>query len=174
MKRFVLLATLAVAAASAHAQITPFTINVSYGRTNSFDLKGGGSGFISGAELSVAQSILKLPFIGEARVGASALFGSSIFKGPVDGTVYRLFAWYKTPMAGPNGAYGLGGFSWATAQSKGGAFDSVSGFGMDFGIGVPLSMGGVGKVSKTALEFVYHNGSRAQTRGFMIGMSLQF
>ncbi len=174
MKRIVLLAGLTVAAVSAHAQVTPFTINVSYGRTNTFDLNGGGSGYIAGAELSVAQSILKLPFIGEARVGASALFGNSIMKGPVDGTVYRLFAWYKTPMAGPNGMYGLGGFSYATAQSRGGAFDNASGIGFDFGIGIPLSMGGVGKISRSALEFVYHQGSKAQTRGIMVGMSFQF
>lgn len=164
---------LALPAAFAAAQVSPFNINVNYAWSNSFNLNGGGTGRLSGIEVGVSQSVVKLPFLGEARVGATALFGNLFRGNGVDGSLYRIFAWYKTPMAGPSGVYGLGGFHYATASGRGGTFDTVSGFGVDFGIGIPLSAGVPG-VPSPAIEVMYHQGSRAQLRGFSIGVNVRF
>ncbi len=174
MKRL-LVPTCILAAAAVHADVTPFTINVNYAWSNTFTRSNGSSGRLSGIEIGVAQSVVKLPFLGEARVGVSALLGGLLQKGgDADGNVYRVFAWYKTPMAGPSGVYALGGFSYANAQSRGGSFNNVSGFGADFGVGIPLKTGGVPGVPTPALELMWHQGAHAQTRGFSIGINVKF
>ena len=174
MKRFLVPCALLVVSA-AQADVTPFTINVNYAVSNSFTKLNGTSGRLAGIEVAVSQSVVKLPFLGEARLGVSALLGGVLQKGgDADGTIYRLFAWYKTPYAGPSGAYGLGGFHYASAQSRGGAFDNVSGFGMDLGIGIPLKSAPVPGGPGIALEVMYHQGAHAQTRGYSIGLNFKF
>lgn len=174
MKRLLVPCAL-LAVCAAQADVTPFTINVNYAWSNSFTRLNGTSGRLSGVEVAVSQSVVKLPFLGEARVGASALLGGFLQKGgDADGNVYRIFAWYKTPMGEAAGVYGLGGFHWATAQPRGGSFDTVSGFGMDIGFGFPLKTGPVPGAPGAALEFMYHQGAHAQTRGFSVGINIRF
>lgn len=174
MKRILVPCALLIVAAS-QADVTPFTINVNYAWSNSFTRLNGTTGRLSGIELGVSQSVVKLPFLGEARLGVSALLGGVLQKGgDADGTVYRIFAWYKTPMAGPSGVYGLGGLHFASAQARGGAFDSVSGFGMDFGIGIPLKAAPVPGGPGAAIELMYHQGAHAQTRGYSVGVNIRF
>lgn len=174
MKRL-LVPGLLLAAGVAQADVTPFSISVNYAFSNSFRKLNGTSGRLEGIELGVSQSVVKLPFMGEARVGVSALLGGMLRRGSdTDGTVYRVFAWYKTPMAGPSGVYALGGFSYANAQSRGGAFNNVSGFGADFGIGIPLKTAPVPGVPMPTLEVMWHQGSHAQTRGISVGINIKF
>lgn len=172
MKR-TLVPVLLAAAAFSCADVTPFTINVNYAWSNSFDLNGGGSGRLQGLELAVSQSLLKLPMLGEARVGVSALFGNVLSRGGEDGTLYRIFAYYKTPMAGPSGVYGLGGLSYASATGRNGNFDTQSGLGLDFGFGFPIGTGVPG-VPGAAIEVMYHQGAKAATRGFSVGLNVHF
>ncbi len=174
MKRL-LVPCLLLASGVVQADVTPFSISVNYAWSNSFTKLNGSTGRLEGIELGVSQSVVKLPFLGEARVGVSALLGGILRKGAdTDGTIYRVFAWYKTPMAGPSGIYGLGGFSYANAQSRGGAFNNVSGFGVDFGVGFPLKTASVPGVPTPALEVMWHQGSHAQTRGFSVGINIKF
>lgn len=170
MKRLLVPILIGISAASI-AQVTPFNINVGYGWSNTFDLKTGGSGRLQGIELGASQSIVKLPVLGEARVGGSLLLAGTMGGGGVKGTGYRVYAWYKTPYAGPKGVYGLGGLSYSGAN--GSDFDSVSGIGFDFGLGIPLSSSLPG-VPSPSLELMYHQGSHAQTRGFSVSVSVKF
>lgn len=161
------LTVLAVLAGVASAQVTPFEIGVGYGQSGTFDKDSGGRGKLEGPELSISQAYLKLPFVGEAKVGASMLFGGQLKHGSdADGSVFRLFARYNTPAVG-NGIYGIGGFWWGRAKGRGGSFGTLNRSGIDLGVGLPLN-NPVGKVVKSSLELVNHQSARAQFRGWTL------
>jgi len=152
----------------AAAQITPFEIGVGWGQSASFTKDSGGRGRLDGIELTLAQSLMKLPFIGEARIGASALLGGQLTSGgDADGNVYRLFAQYHTPSFGPQGFYGIVGSHYARAEGRGGSFDHVEAMGFDIGVGMALGAPAP-LLPKTAIEVVNHQNSRSQLRGWSV------
>lgn len=160
-------------AAFASAQLTPFEFGAAYAQSGSFTKSVGGKGRIEGIELSISQSFLKLPFVGEARLGVSALLGGGLNGGDSDGNVYRIFARYKTPSAGPTGFYGLIGINVARAEGRAGSFTHVNGSGIDLGVGTPLGAMFPGMPS-ASLEFINHQSSDPQLRGWSLGLTMRF
>lgn len=149
------------------AQLTPFEIGVGYGQTGRFDLDSGGRGRLEGPVLSLSQSFLKLPFVGEARIGASMLFGGQLESGgDTDGTLLRVFGRYNTPSVG-TGFYGLIGVYWARAEGRGGSFGETNRSGVDLGVGMPLG-NPTGGIAKTTLELVNHQSGSSQFRGWSL------
>jgi hypothetical protein len=170
MRRTIFLSTLLLCGAAAIGQLTPFEFGAGYGRSASFAKNSGGSGALVGPEFSVSQALLALPLSGEVRIGASALFGGSLSSGSdADGSVYRLFARWKSPSAGPESLYGVVGVYWGTAQSKGNSFDNVHGTGLDLGVGMPAGQILPG-LPKTSFELIFHQGSEPQLRGWSVGV----
>lgn len=172
--RIALVAIACVGAGVAQAQISPiptqlspFTFELGYYHSNSFS-----GTHLSGVELGVSQSILNLPVVGELRVGASLVFSKFLGSG-ADGNLYRLRALYKTPGAGPQGAYGLAGINFQSAQANGGSFQSQSGFGVEFGVGIPLTHGLPG-MPTPAIEVGYRLGPKDVLRGFSAGVTVKF
>lgn len=168
MKVIALLACLFVAP-FATAQITPFEFGAAYSQSASIDLTAGGTGKLEGVEFSISQAILKLPFLGEARYGVSALFSN----GEADGSLYRLFARYKSPSAGPNGLYGIVGVNWSHADPRSSSFSSKNGIGADVGGGLPMGSLFPGLPS-ASLEFLYHQSSEDALRGWSLGVTVRF
>jgi hypothetical protein len=161
-----------VMVATASATITPFSFYAGYFRGNSFNNSAGNSVHISGFELGAQQSLVNLPLVGQVDLGASVAFGGSLRdSGSVNGTLYRIYAQYKTPTAGPNSLYGIGGFGYYIAT--GGGFDRQSGLGSEIGVGLPIKAPVPG-VPGAALEARYRFGSKAATKGFSIGLSVSF
>jgi hypothetical protein len=165
MKAIALLATLALAGA-ALCQLTPFELGAGYGQTNSYTRSTGGQAKIAGMEFSVSQAILRLPFVGEARIGLSGLFDND------EGNVFRLFGHYRSPSAGPNGLYGVIGVFYARAESKGNSFNDFNGSGLEYGAGLPLGSFFPGLPS-VAIEWVNHQSSRAQLRGWSLELKIR-
>jgi len=173
MKRTLSLTLLASAALS-QAQVTPITLHAGYHRTNTFTATNGNRTSLEGIELGVSQSYVKLPFLGEIRLGASVVLGGVLRKGgDADGNIFAIQASYRTPMAGPNGLYGLGGVGFYSAQSRGNSFSNVSGVGVHFGVGLPLSSPVPG-VPAPAIELQYRLGPKEQLRGLSVGLALRF
>jgi hypothetical protein len=173
MKRTLVFATLACAAFSG-AQVTPLTIHAGYHRTNTFTAANGNRTHLEGIELGVSQSYVRLPFLGEIRLGASVVFGGALRRGgDADGNIFAVQASYRTPSAGPNGLYGLTGFGYYSAQARGRSFDNVSGLGVHFGVGLPLSSPVPG-VPAPAIELQYRLGPKEQLRGLSLGLALRF
>lgn len=173
MKKLLLVAFAAAGVSAAHAQITPFTVEASYFRGNNFTTNAGTTSHLEGLQLGVSQSLLRLPFVGEARIGVTAMFGNVLSSGGVDGNIYGIHAMYKTPGALTGGLYGLIGVGYWHATGRGGSFDAVGGLGLEAGIGIPFSTQVPG-VPSPAIEVRYRQGSHAQTRGFMVGIAVQF
>jgi hypothetical protein len=178
MRNLLVLALLSGAAFSA-AQASLPQFEVSYFQSDSINLNGGGSGRLQGINLGVSQSLISLPLFGDARVGFTYMLNGGIGGGgSADGNIWRLYAAYTSPMAGPNGIYGLGGIFYANATSRNNSFQSESGFGFHVGLGVPISTPGSGMgvpgVPKAALEFKYFYGSKSALRGFSIGAIVRF
>lgn len=172
MKFILALAALCVALPAA-AQITPFEIGVGYGQSASFTRDSGGRGKLEGLELTISQSLLRLPFIGDARVGISVLLGGQLIgSGDTEGNVYRLFAQYHTPAFGPGGFYGIFGTHYARAEGRGGSFDRAEAMGIEIGLGIPLGAPAP-LLPKLALEVVNHQNSRSQLRGWSIGFVIR-
>lgn len=172
--RKILVLALVTGSAYAAAQKSMPQIEVSYYQSNSIDLKAGGSGTMKGVMLGVSQSLVQLPFVGDARLGFNYLLNSG---SSAEGNLWRLYAVYNTPSAGPNGIYGLTGFFYGNATARNNSFDSVSGFGFTIGVGIPLgNVGGIGVpgVPKTAIEAKYNYGSKAALRGFQVGVLIRF
>lgn len=179
MRKLLVLA-LAVGSTYAAAQKSLPQFEVSYFQSDSIQLNGGGSGRLQGLNLGVSQSIVSLPLFGDARVGFTYLVDGILGGGRAEGNIWRLYAAYTSPMAGPSGLYGLGGIFYANATARNNSFDSQSGLGFHVGIGIPLmkgAAGGIGSlpgVPKMALEFKYFYGSKSALRGFSIGGILRF
>lgn len=178
MRNLLVLALLSGAAFSA-AQASLPQFEVSYYQSDSITLNGGGSGRLQGINLGVSQSVVSLPLFGDARVGFTYLMNGGIGGGgSADGNIWRLYAAYTTPNAGPKGIYGLGGIFYANATSRNNSFNSVSGFGFHVGLGIPISTSGgnmnVPGIPKIALEFKYFYGSKAALRGFSVGAIVRF
>ncbi|MEQ1822416.1 MAG: hypothetical protein ABL949_07895 [Fimbriimonadaceae bacterium] len=175
MRKLAILASCVLVSVSI-AQTSKPQIEVGYTRSNTFDLRGGGRGSLEGLEVGLSQPVIKLPLIGEARLGVSMLFGGTMAKSSEKGNVFRFSAMYMTPNAGPSGFYGVGGFFYGSAT--GSSFDSVTGFGLVAGIGFPITKGvdslGVPGVPKLALELKMFQGARAHLRGFSLGLSGRF
>lgn len=172
MKKIYSTALIAMAVVGAHASVTPFTIDVNYGRTNSFTDSSGNSTFLAGPQIGLSQSLVNLPLLGQVRFGASVLFGGG-FGGGTKGNVYGLHALYKSPTAGPSGPYILGGFNYSIANGNNGSFDNVSGFGLEFGVGIPFKTGVPGAPTP-AIEAKFQQGPHPQLRMFSVGVSIQF
>lgn len=166
MKRILVLAAVCLSLPAA-AQITPFEIGVGWGQSGSFTKDTGGRGRLEGVELTLSQSLLKLPFVGEARLGVSALLSGQLGIGDDLGNVYRLFAQYHTPSFGPQGFYGIVGMHFAHAEGANGAFDNVNASGIDLGLGIPLGAPAP-LLPKTAIEVVNHQNSKSQLRGWSV------
>lgn len=167
MKRILVLAAVCFSLPAA-AQVTPFEIGVGYGQSASFTRDSGGTGRLEGVELTASQSLLRLPFIGDARVGISVLLGGQIIgSGDTEGNVYRLFAQYHTPSFGPQGFYGIVGTHYARAEGRGGSFDRAEAMGIDLGIGMPLGVPAP-LLPKAAIEVVNHQNPRSQLRGWSV------
>ena len=179
MRKLLVLA-LVTGSAYAAAQKSLPQFEVSYYQSDSITLNGGGSGRLQGLNLGVSQSLVNLPLFGEARVGFTYLLQGGIGgNSSAEGNLWRLYAAYTTPSAGPSGFYGLGGIFYANATARNNSFDSVSGLGFHVGVGIPLSPGGGGggmgvPVPKAAIEFKYFYGSKAALRGFSIGAIVRF
>lgn len=177
MKKFLvpLILTAVGAAGASAAPITPFSFYGGYFRGNSFSNHAGNSVHFSGFELGAQQSLVSLPLIGQVDLGASVVFGGSLKdSGSVNGNIYRIYANYKTPSAGPSSIYGIGGFGyyWASGSS----FDTQNGFGTELGVGIPIK-GPLPKfpgVPGAAIEARYRFGSKAATRGFAVGLTVSF
>lgn len=159
-----------VASGLAQGKLTPFHFELGIFRSQSIQASGGGTTHFSGLEFGVSQSFLSLPVVGELRVGASVALGRT-FGGGSNGQLYRLRGLYKTPGAGPNGAYGLVGVNFQAAQSNN--FSNASGVGLEFGVGIPLSIP-VPKIPSPAIEIGYRLGPNAALRGFSAGLSVRF
>ncbi|HRK23264.1 MAG TPA: hypothetical protein PLX06_15700 [Fimbriimonadaceae bacterium] len=159
-------------AAVSLAQVTPFEIGVGYGQSGRFDRDSGGRGELKGPELTISQSYVKLPFVGEARIGASMLFGGQLESGDdTDGTVLRVFARYKSPSFG-SGLYAIGGVYWGQAKGRAGSFGEMNRSGVDLGLGMPLGNPTAG-LAKTSLELIHHQSARAQFRGWSLGLMVR-
>ncbi len=177
MRKLLVLA-LVTGSAYAAAQKSLPQLEVSYYQSNSIDLNGGGSGTLKGLMFGISQSLVSLPFVGDARVGVNFLVKGGIGgSSSADGNLWRIYAVYNTPAAGPNGIYGLTGFFYGNATARNNSFDSVSGLGFMIGVGLPLgNVGGVGVpgIPKIALEAKYSYGSKAALRGFQVGVLVRF
>ncbi len=175
--RNLLVLALVTGSAYAAAQKSLPQLEVSYYQSNSINLNGGGTGTLKGLMLGVSQSLVSLPFVGEARVGFNYLVKGGIGgNSGADGNLWRVYAAYNTPAAGPNGIYGLTGFFYGNATARNNSFGSVAGFGFMVGVGLPLG-GGTSKlpgVPKMALEAKYNYGSQAALRGFQVGLLVRF
>jgi len=172
MKRIALLALFAVPAVSS-AQITPFEIGVGYGQSGRFTRDSGGRGRMVGPEVSVSQNVVSLPVAGNIRIGASAFFGGGLEHGSdTDGTVYRVFAHYKSPNLGPSGIYILVGGHYAIGKGRGGSFDEEKRAGADFGVGMGLGPGGL-PLPKTSIELIAHQNTKAQLEGWSLMLKLR-
>jgi len=160
-----------LAAAASAAPITPFTIYGGYFRGNTFTNRAGAGVHLAGPELGIQQSLLSLPLVGQVDVGASALFSGSGFGGGDSGNLYRLYAQYKSPTAGPNSIYGIAGLSFNWAQ--GSSFDSQHGIATEFGIGFPIKAPLPGAPG-IGLEARYRSGSKSAFRGIGLGVTVSF
>jgi hypothetical protein len=155
-------------AAASFGQLTPFEFGAGYAQSGPFDKDTGGRGKLKGLELSISQSVVSFPILGEARIGASVLLGGVGNSGDdTDGTVFRLFARYKTIQVGSNSLYGLAGIFWARADGRGGSFDAFDGTGVDVGGGLPLGSILPG-LPGGALELIFHQASDPQLRGWSL------
>jgi hypothetical protein len=168
MKAYLALLGVVLFVTPAAAQLTPFEIQVGYGMSDSFRMNSGDRGRIEGLEVGVSQAFLKLPFVGELRIGISALLGGQL-GGDDDGNVYRLFARYKTPSAGPNGMYGVVGVNFSRAEARRDAFDDFDRAGVDLGVGLPLGSP-LPLLPNAALELIHHQSSKAQLRGWTLSV----
>lgn len=171
-KLLVSLAAIGGFAAFSAASITPFSVYGGYFRSNSFLDDSGHSVHLSGFELGLQQSLVSLPLLGTVDLGASILLGNSLHdSGSVNGNLFRIYAQYKTPTAGPASIYGIGALAFYSATGSG--FSTKSGLGTEIGIGIPLKTPVPGVPSPT-IEARYRFGNRAATTGFSVGVSVSF
>ena len=175
MKKLLTLAAFGAvfSATACAAPITPFGFYVGYFRGNSFSDRLSNSVHLSGFELGVQQSLVSLPLLGAVDIGASVCFGGSLKdSGSVNGNLYRIYAQYKSP-SGVGPIYAVGGFGYYLA--RGSSFNNQSGFGTEIGIGYPLKLGGgIPGLPGAAIEARYRLGQRAATKGWAIGVTVQF
>lgn len=171
MKKLLLLSLVTVSAGAFGAPITPFAFYGGYFRGNSFSDNSGNRIHISGLEAGVQQSLISLPLIGSANIGASVVFGGSLKEsGSASGNLYRVYANYKSPTEGPMSIYGIAGFGVYVASGNG--FRTQTSLGPEIGIGIPLKAPIPGAPG-IAIEARYRFGSRA-AQGFGIGASISF
>jgi hypothetical protein len=154
-------------ATSACAQVTSFEFGAGYARSDSFSRDSGGTGRLEGIELSVSKSFLKVPLLGDVRLGVSWLNGGD------DGNMYRIFARYRTPSSGPNSVYGVTGLHYGHAKGKSGSFGKEAGFGSVLGLGFPLGSVIPGTPGLT-LEALYLMGPEPQLRGWSVSALVRF
>jgi hypothetical protein len=156
-----------VAAASA-APATPFSFYGGYFFGRSFHDNFGNSIRFSGLELGVQDSLVSLPIFGTVMVGATAVLGG-IGSG-VNGTLYRGYVNYKSPVVPGSSFYAIGGFNYNYAT--GSNFNKQSGFGTEIGIGFPIKIGlplGPGLAIEARYRF-----AQAATSGLSVGLNLSF
>jgi hypothetical protein len=170
MKKFAAFTVLAAGAAVAPAQLTPFTVEAGWHWTRSVNLNDGRSTSLSGFEVGASQSLLRLPLVGEARIGGSMFFGRG---GGATANVLRIFAMYESPSAGPQGIYGKFGFGYYTVTASSGNFEAGGGLGTEIGIGIPLSARVPGLPSPS-IELTYRFGPRAVHSGLTLAAAVQF
>lgn len=173
MRKLLFVGAMTAAFGTASAGITPFSLYAGYFRSNSFDTSSGRK-YLDGPELGISQSLVKLPLLGQVDLGASVLFGGGFGHGSsAKGNLYRIHADYKSPSAGPNGFYFIGGLGAYWAQSSSGSFSNKSGIGTEFGIGLPFKTPIPGAPG-FGIEARYRMGPSAVLRGFSIGATLSF
>lgn len=157
------------------AQVLPAEFGIGYASSARFARDSGGYGRLTGPELTIQQKLLNVPLLGEASIGVSAFLGGVLQNGgDTDGNVFRVFARGKSPGAGPNGMYFIGGPYMAFGSGRGGSFGEVNGVGLDVGLGFPLALNlGLPSMPSTSVEIINHQGSRAELRGWSVGIMIR-
>lgn len=184
MQRTLLLATFAVLASTASAQVIrggpldprdiKFRIFVGWGKSDTFTNNSAQRVSLEGPEIGI-DIPLQRPVSGGPILmfTPSVLMGGQLASGgDTDGYVYRVQVGMFTPL-GAKGFYTRFGIGWSFAQARGGQFDNASGFSQKYTLGYGLSLGANSPLAAT-VEVSYHNASASVLSGFTVGTTLRF
>lgn len=168
--RFVASSALLALVGAAHAQEARFKL--SYLSTDSFPLKSGDSGRLTGPELGID---LKFQSLGPVNIyfSPSVFLGGKLAHGSDnDGTIYRfmLRAQQNVPLTG---FYGFVAAGYAHSQARANEFNDVNAFETQLGAGYSLGGAFLGHFSPN-LELSFYQAPRGQLRGVSLGLSVGF
>lgn len=168
-ERTALLLAAIVGAGLARADSGKLRIHVGYSTTGDFQLRDGSYAALRGPEVGVQFPIAQLSHLVSVDAYPSILLGGKFGSGNTTGEVYRFTLAIRQSLPG-TGAFGFVGAGLAHTRSDN--LNDTDGFETLFGGGVPVSLGP--SPIQPNLEFIYHASTRAQIRGFTVGVSVGF
>jgi hypothetical protein len=170
--RLLTFGVLASGATIASADVIGIRAHLGYHWTQSFELRTGGNGTMSGPEVGIDFPITRLPGI-QLYASPSVVFaGRGGLSSGTEGQIYR-FSISARQRVSRDGLFATGSIGFAHSQASAAEeFRSANGFVASIGLGAPLKFKFAGV--SPSLEGRYYFSSEDQFRGFTVGFSIDF